>query len=135
MHHLLLKFKIDILIFNTKMFKCSVICSCSYFLIIHEWELWITHILYQQTRFEFYFPHLKIELKSLVTITVCNTYFLLSNSCISCMWHNKSNNDLLYSFCSLDSEGKKEITVCLIKPDAVAAGKVPEIIADVRFKT
>uniref|UniRef100_A0A8W8L7M3 Nucleoside diphosphate kinase-like domain-containing protein n=1 Tax=Magallana gigas TaxID=29159 RepID=A0A8W8L7M3_MAGGI len=28
-------------------------------------------------------------------------------------------------------EGKKEITVCLIKPDAVAAGKVPEIIADI----
>ncbi|XP_061183794.1 thioredoxin domain-containing protein 6-like isoform X2 [Saccostrea echinata] len=29
------------------------------------------------------------------------------------------------------SEGKKEITVCLIKPDAVAAGKVPEIVADI----
>ena len=31
------------------------------------------------------------------------------------------------------SEGKKEVTVCLIKPDAVAAGKVPDIIADVSF--
>lgn len=42
---------------------------------------------------------------------------------------------IYYILFSLDSEGKKEITVCLIKPDAVAAGKVPEIIADVRFKT
>lgn len=114
MHHLLLKFKIDILIFNTKMFKCSVICNCSYFLIIHEWELWITHILYQQTRFEFYFPHLKIELKSLVTITVCNTYFLLSNSCISCMWHNKSNNDLLYSFFRLIQRERKRSPFVLL---------------------
>lgn len=42
---------------------------------------------------------------------------------------------IYYILFSLDSEGKKEITVCLIKPDAVAAGKVPEIIADVRFDT
>lgn len=36
-------------------------------------------------------------------------------------------------FNHLFSEGKKEVTVCLIKPDAVAAGKVPDIIADVSF--